>query len=141
MSQPDPEGDPRPRRPISPARLAANRANSLLSTGPRTPRGKAVSKLNGLVHSFCAEEALLPGECGEELQRRRDTWAFELGATTEAERRCTDNAVDACWRIDRCRRADHAAVERNMIAAAGRGDAQNEDDVDMLAQHLEINPA
>jgi len=34
----------------SPALLAANRANSLKSTGPRTPQGKARSSLNALEH-------------------------------------------------------------------------------------------
>src|SRR3954454_9631864 len=99
MSQPQPEGDPRPKRPISPARLAANRRNSLLSTGPRTPAGRAASKLNSLTHCLCAEETILPGEDGEELQRHRDTWACELGAETEPERRCSDMVVDACLRI------------------------------------------
>src|SRR3954454_25176272 len=99
MSQPQPEGDPRPKRPISPARLAANRANSLLSTGPRTPQGKARAKLNSLTHCLCTEETLLPGEDGEELQRRLDVWIVELGAETEAERRSVEGAVNAVWRI------------------------------------------
>jgi hypothetical protein len=35
-------------RPMTPARLAANRRNALKSTGPRTARGKARSRMNGL---------------------------------------------------------------------------------------------
>lgn len=35
------------RRTITPARLAANAANARKSTGPRTPRGKMVSRENG----------------------------------------------------------------------------------------------
>jgi len=34
--------------PITPARLEANRRNAQKSTGPRTPRGKSQSRLNGL---------------------------------------------------------------------------------------------
>src|SRR5436189_6413074 len=39
-------------KPISPARLAANRANSRKSTGPRTPQGKARSASNSLQHGL-----------------------------------------------------------------------------------------
>ena len=41
-------------RVITPARLAANRRNAQKSTGPRTARGKAQSRLNGLRHGFCS---------------------------------------------------------------------------------------
>src|SRR3954452_22821612 len=88
-----------PKREISPARLAANRANSRLSTGPRTPRGKSASKFNGLVHGMRAESDILPGEDPEELDRRLETWADELGAETESERYLVEEAVKASWRI------------------------------------------
>ena len=54
------------------------------STGPRSPEGKAVSKLNGLVHGMRAESDILPGEDPAELDRRIAAWADELGAETEA---------------------------------------------------------
>jgi hypothetical protein len=41
-------------RPVSPKRLAANRANATRSTGPRTPQGKARSSLNARKHIFTA---------------------------------------------------------------------------------------
>ncbi|MDR3676424.1 MAG: hypothetical protein P4N24_13105 [Acidobacteriota bacterium] len=41
-------------RVMTPARWAANRRNALKSTGPRTARGKAASKLNGLRHGHCS---------------------------------------------------------------------------------------
>lgn len=43
-----------PKRPPSPAVVAANRANAALSTGPRTPEGKAVSSQNSRRHGFAA---------------------------------------------------------------------------------------
>jgi hypothetical protein len=43
-----------PRRPVSPKRLAANRANAAKSTGPRTPQGKAHSSQNARKHIFTA---------------------------------------------------------------------------------------
>ena len=41
-------------RIITPARRAANRRNAQKSTGPRSTRGKAQSRLNGLRHGFCS---------------------------------------------------------------------------------------
>jgi hypothetical protein len=41
-------------RVMTPARLAASRQNAQKSTGPRTARGKAQSRLNGLRHGFCS---------------------------------------------------------------------------------------
>src|SRR3954451_11075101 len=84
--QAESESGAKPKREISPARLAANRANASRSTGPRTPLGKSASKFNGLVHGMRAESDVLPGEDPQELQRRIDVWAVELGADTEAER-------------------------------------------------------
>src|SRR4051812_43217134 len=98
---PEPGPGPMPKREISPARLAANRANSLRSTGPRTPLGKSVSKLNGLVHGMRAESDILPGEDPAELDRRSAAWADELGAQTGPERYLAGAAARASWRIDR----------------------------------------
>ena len=39
---------------LTPAQLTANRRNAQKSTGPRTARGKAQSRLNGLRHGFCS---------------------------------------------------------------------------------------
>src|SRR4051794_20074973 len=53
----------KPRRPPSPARLNANRANARKSTGPRTPEGKMASRLNGVTHGMCCTlPVVLPGE-------------------------------------------------------------------------------
>jgi len=41
-------------RVVTPARLAANRHSAQKSTGPRSARGKAQSRLNGLRHGFCS---------------------------------------------------------------------------------------
>src|SRR4051794_13840482 len=117
------QADEQPKREVSPARLAANRTNSKRSTGPRTPRGKCVSKMNGLVHGMRAESEVLPGEDADELRRRHETWADELGAETEAERCLVRAAVDASWRLDRCRAAEAAALTRRVL---GAGDAYDD---------------
>jgi hypothetical protein len=47
--------------------IAANRRNARLSTGPRTPEGKAVSRFNARKHGLAARELLLPGESDTEF--------------------------------------------------------------------------
>ena len=47
--------------------IAANRANSELSTGPRTEEGKARSSQNSLKHGAFSKSILLPGESQEEF--------------------------------------------------------------------------
>ncbi len=48
--------------PLSERRLAANRANAQLSTGPRTPEGKAKSSLNAVKTGLCGRAVLLADE-------------------------------------------------------------------------------
>ncbi len=52
----------------TPAQVAANQANSRLSTGPRTPQGKAAASLNNLRHGLAGPFVLLPWENQEEFQ-------------------------------------------------------------------------
>jgi len=52
-SPPEPEGRPK-KSPVSPKKLAANRANAQRSTGPQTEEGKAKSKFNAVKHGLTA---------------------------------------------------------------------------------------
>ena len=49
------------------AQIAANRANSQLSTGPITDTGKAASSQNNFRHGFTGAFAILPWEKQEEF--------------------------------------------------------------------------
>lgn len=40
---------------MSPAQVAANRRNAQKSTGPKTPEGRAVSKMNALKHGIFSD--------------------------------------------------------------------------------------
>src|SRR4051794_37427473 len=78
-AMPTVESIPRAQRPPSAARIAANRRNAMKSTGPRTPAGKAVSRLNGVTHGLCSKVPVLPGEDAEERRRRLEAWTEDLG--------------------------------------------------------------
>ncbi len=49
-------------RPLSPARLAANRANAALSTGPSSDEGRAISSLNAVKTGLTGRTVLLPSD-------------------------------------------------------------------------------
>ncbi len=54
----------------SAAQIAANRANSLLSTGPNTIAGKEASRRNSLKHGLTGAGVVIPGEDEHEVAIR-----------------------------------------------------------------------
>lgn len=59
----------------SAARLEANRRNALLSTGPRTEAGKAVSRCNALKDGFTGEGKVMPPAIKAEYDREYARWS------------------------------------------------------------------
>src|SRR4051794_14650087 len=100
----------RPKGGSSLKRVLANRANSKHSTGPKTTRGKEVSRFNGLKHGLRAELPVLPGEDPEGLQQRLDIWIIEQDEQSDLEKSLVEAAVTASWRLQRCRRAEAEAL-------------------------------
>jgi hypothetical protein len=82
-------------------RLAANRANAQLSTGPRTKAGKAVSSLNAVKTGLCGRAVLLAGE--EEAQAYREHvarfYAYWEPANIE-EHALVQTLADMQWRLE-----------------------------------------
>jgi len=54
------------KKTVTPKKVAANRANAKLSTGPRTERGKRAARLNAVKFGFFSEELIIPVCDGEE---------------------------------------------------------------------------
>ena len=57
-----------PNRPVSAAQFAANRANALKSTGPKTLEGKAKVAMNALRHGLTAQQIIVRDDEREEFQ-------------------------------------------------------------------------
>jgi hypothetical protein len=104
------------RKPISEARLRANRANAKLSSGPRSAEGKAISCLNNYKHGRRTRTLVLPWESREEYEERLATWSAEVGVETDVERRFVTSAVNASWRLDRFDDWESAEIERASAA-------------------------
>src|SRR5215469_2547228 len=97
----------------SPATLAANRTNSLKSTGPVTERGQLVSRRNALKHWGRAEtiRPLLVAleEEPREFDRVRQALYRALVPRDEFEALLVDDMADVHWRIRRMVRGEAAA--------------------------------
>lgn len=97
-------------------KAAANRRNATRSTGPRTPAGKAVAKMNALVHGMRAEIPVVPGETAEEWEVFRAGVTASLTPVGTLEAELADRVAALAWRLRRA-----AAFETGVTA--GRIDA------------------
>src|SRR5688572_26556589 len=96
------------RPPVSPRKLAANRANATRSTGPRTAAGKARSAMNALRHGLVAHASLLPGEDAHELEELALEMHEDLRPRGTAQRELVARVVSIVWRLRRAARAEEA---------------------------------
>ena len=86
----------------------ANRSNALHSTGPKTPKGKAVVRLNALRHGLLARDALLPGEVADAFEGLWNQVRAELSPSGAIEEFLAERVVNAMWRLRRLARAETA---------------------------------
>ena len=88
---------------LSERQLNANRRNAQLSTGPRTPEGRAAVSLNALRHGLTAQTAVLPGENTDEFQELLDSFLAEYQPTGPTEILLVEQMAMAAWRLRRLR--------------------------------------
>jgi hypothetical protein len=82
--------------------LAANRANAALSTGPRTPQGRANSKQNALSHGMYSPNLVIfHWESREQFDCLRAAYIQRHQPIDQCELDLVDRLVDATWRRNR----------------------------------------
>ena len=86
--------------------IEANRRNSQLSTGPRTPEGKAVSRFNALKSGINAKAQVIPGEDPAELEAMTAGYHQDWQPATYLERFLVDSLVRADWLLQRLSRLE-----------------------------------
>src|SRR5579872_7567728 len=86
--------------------IEANRRNSQLSTGPRTPEGKAVSRFNALKSGINAKAQVIPGEDPAELEAMSAGYHQEWSPATWLQRFLVDSLVRAEWLLQRLSRLE-----------------------------------
>ena len=84
----------------------ANRRNARKSTGPKTPEGKAVARLNALRHGLLSQEVLLPGEDEAALQELGESLVADLRPEGALEILLVEDIIAAHWRLRRLRRVE-----------------------------------
>ena len=92
------------KRRSSQRQCIANIENAKLSTGPRTPEGKAISSQNG-VKPYTLERllaaAVIPGECEAAFQVVVDGYVADFRPQTSTELRAVENMAIQDWQIAR----------------------------------------
>ena len=86
-------------------RTAINRQNAQMSTGPRTPEGKAKSRTNALKHGLTALLVDLPDPAEKQ---RLEVWINDLKPQNVLEFAMVKCACRAATKLDRCARYEMA---------------------------------
>ena len=87
-------------------RRDANAKNARHSTGPKTARGKNVSKMNALKHGLCATSILLPTESAKEFEGFARSLEEYLSPKNELERVLARLVVANAWKALRASRLE-----------------------------------
>jgi hypothetical protein len=93
-------------------RVAVNRANALLSTGPRTAAGKQRSSQNALTHGLTSHSPILATEDPTAYQRHCRQFFDEYQPATPTETQLTQELIDTAWRLNRIPQLEAALLDR-----------------------------
>jgi hypothetical protein len=117
---------------ISQRKLAANRANAQLSTGPRTLEGKARSGRNALKHALLSSQILMEHEDPDELAALKEGLYSDVRPVGVLEETMVEKIVACAWLQKRALRAERAAMEyqhrrmRDALPLGGIGGEESE---------------
>src|SRR6476661_2780798 len=81
--------------------IAANRRNALKSTGPKTPEGKAIVRLNSLRHGLRARTVVLPGESNQEFNELCDDLEAEWQPESRTAQFYLEQMAISQWQLMR----------------------------------------
>ena len=88
-------------QPTSEAQIAANRANAQLSSGPKSPAGKATSSLNAIKTGLTGRAILLHSDDVAEYQRHIAAYQDEFKPVGYLESELLQSIADCAWRVRR----------------------------------------
>jgi hypothetical protein len=96
--------------------IAANRRNAKRSTGPRTPAGKEITRLNAVRHGLTGTaQAFLPDEDPAAFDALRARLRTELGPESALEEGLVDQIASLLWRIARAERLEVAVLTQQVF--------------------------
>ena len=120
------------------ARIAANRANCLKSTGPKTPEGKARSRMNALKHGLCA--SVVVAEDLAAVNQRAVEMFDTLKPQNELHCWLVDQAALATIRIDRCERIERRVRDKVALRAGLTWDDDRKLEAERMGGRLADRP-
>lgn len=116
----------RNKQTISNAKLEANQANALKSTGPKTSRGKRFSRRNSLRHGFYSKELHISDADRPEFEELRRLLELEFKPATAMQALAFDSIVAWAWRAKLGTRLEHGQLARIFEASdACHGETAN----------------
>ena len=121
------------------AQIAANRANSLRSTGPRSIAGKCRSRANAIKHGLCASTVVI--EDAEAILQRSLECFYGLKPQNAYQVHLTDQVALASLRVDRCQRLERRARDKVCLKAILTWDEDRKLEAEVLARRLSGDPA
>ena len=124
---------------VSEARLAANRRNALLSTGPKTPEGKGRSRANALKHGLCAT-ICVPEDLGVITAREADLHDA-LRPQNQYQARLVEHVAIWSVRIDRAERMERRVRDKISLRAEWFWEDDRKLEVEILGGQLHQRPA
>src|SRR5450631_1151509 len=115
----------------TPAEIAPNRLNALLSTGPKTEEGKKRSSLNATRHGLTGRVVVLPSEDMEAYRVFSEEMRKSLNPKGPVEIQLAQTVADNNWRLNRIR-----SIEDSMLGLGHFEEAGN-----INTNHPEIHAA
>lgn len=102
----------------SPARIAANRANALRSTGPKTEAGKAASRANAYKHGLTGSGVVATGDDLAEVDRVLEGVRSEVSPSGVVGEALARRVATMIVRLDRCVAHETATLAARVREAA-----------------------
>ncbi len=127
--------------PCSPEKLAANRANSARSTGPKSAEGKARSRRNGLKHGLTGEGIVVPDEDVAAVAERFEAYRADLKPRNDVALGLVHRAALLAVRMERSARHEAATLARAMLEAEGAEADERADELERLIKLIVTDPA
>ena len=126
--------------PSSEARIAANRANSIKSCGPRTTGGKERSRRNGLKHGLTGVGVVLPEGDVDEVERRTEALHADLDPQSPLGEILVRQMATLSVRMERGARQETAALATRIRHAAEEFDEARLDEAERLFEGIADDP-
>lgn len=125
-------------------RIETNRKSALKSTGPKTPEGKAVSKMNALKHGVYSKELILDRhfvqEDPDEFQQLVDSLVGDLQPQGSMETILAEKIAVTLWRLKRIYRAEIGHFNRLLQDLKGQYDYPTEPDTNHWDCNKVVDP-